>query len=69
MGWDNTTEMVATVVDSITHLTRQFVNVNSETPNQDPLMLVPRPYEAAVETVQAELISLAAFGEMMEETS
>ena len=69
MGWDNTTEMVATVVDSITHLTRQFVNVNSETPNHEPLMLVPRPYAAPVEPVAAETITLAAFGNMMEETS
>jgi len=71
MGWDNTTEMVATVVDSITHLTRVLINVNSEQPNTDPIPLMPRPYEAAVdvEPVRPNTISLAEFGDLLKETT
>jgi len=69
MGWDNTTEMVATVVDSITHLTRVLINVNSEQPNTDPIPLMPRPYEPAREPVKPNTISLAEFGDLLKETT
>jgi len=63
--------MVATVVDSITHLTRVLINVNSEQPNTDPLLLMPRPYETAVdvEPVRPNTISLAEFGDLLKETT
>jgi len=69
MGWDNTAEMTATVVDSINALSRLYINANSESPI-DPLPLMLRPYEAAVdvEPVKAETITLAEFGAMLKET-
>ena len=68
MGWDNTTEMVATVVDSITHLTRQYINAHSETPNLEPPMWVPRPYSAPAEPVKPQTISFAELCEIAKET-
>ena len=67
MGWDNTTEMTATVVDAINALTRLYVNAHSESPI-DPIPLMPRPYEAAREPVKPETITLAAFGDLLKET-
>ena len=64
MGWDNTTEMVATVVDSLAHLTRQYINVHSERANTDPMFRVPRPYEV---TRVIETITLSQFGTMLKE--
>ena len=66
MGWDNTTEMTATVVDAVNRLTRLFYNANFENPI-DPLPLMPRPYEAAREPVKPETITLAAFGDLLAE--
>jgi len=73
MGWDNTTEMVATVVDSITRLTRLTHNMNVVQADQilDPIPLMPRPYEVAVdvEPVRPNTISLAEFGDLLKETT
>jgi len=73
MGWDNTTEMVATVVDSITRLTRMTHNVNVAQADQilDPIPLMPRPYETAVDVapVKPDTISLAEFGDLLKETT
>jgi len=66
MGWDNTTEMVATVVDSINVLTRLFHNANFETPI-DPIPLMPRPYEAPVEPVKPDTVSFAEFCDIVKE--
>ncbi len=66
MGWDNTTEMVATVVDAINIQTRHFINANSETPI-DPIPLMQRPYEAPVEPVKPETISFAEFCDIVKE--
>ena len=73
MGWDNTTEMVATVVDSITRLARLTHNMNVSQADQilDPIPLFPRPYETAVdvEPVRPNTISLAEFGDLLKETT
>ena len=73
MGWDNTTEMVATVVDSITRLTRLTHNMNVVQADQilDPIPLMLRPYETAVdvEPVRPNTISLAEFGDLLKETT
>jgi hypothetical protein len=73
MGWDNTTEMVATVVDSITRLTRLTHNVNVSKDDRilDPIPLMPRPYETAVDAppVKPDTISLAEFGDLLKETT
>lgn len=68
MGWDNTTEMTATVVDAINALTRFYINAHSESPI-DPLPLMLRPYEAAREPVKPETITLAEFGDLLKETT
>jgi len=67
MGWDNTAEMTATVVDAINALTRLYVNAHSESPI-DPIPLMPRPYEPAREPVKPNTISLAEFGDLLKET-
>jgi hypothetical protein len=71
MGWDNTTEMVATVVDSITRLTRMTHNMNVAQADQilDPIPLMLRPYETAVdvEPVKAAAVSLADFNALLAE--
>lgn len=63
LGWDNSTEMLATAVDSIRHLTDITVAVNSER-SPDPLPRVVRPYEEHSEPVTT---SLAAFGDLIKE--
>jgi hypothetical protein len=70
MGWSNTAEMTATVVDSINALTRIYVNAHSDSPI-DPIPLMPRPYEATVdvEPVKPNTISLAEFGDLLKETT
>ena len=70
LGWDNTTEQTASVVDAIAYLTRLFIDVNSETPDPDPVPRVRRPFEAAVEVepVRPNTISLAEFGDLLKET-
>jgi selenocysteine lyase/cysteine desulfurase len=67
MGWTNTAEMTASVVDAVNALTRLYVNTHSESPI-DPIPLMPRPYEAAREPVKPETITLAAFGDLLKET-
>lgn len=67
LGWDNTTEMVATVVDALAHLTRMYTNANYENPNTGPVPLVPRPFQDAA-PVKPQTISLAAFGDLLKET-
>ena len=65
MGWDNSVEMTATLVDSVRHLTDLFVMANSDQ-QHDPLPRVPRPYEAN-EPVKPSTISLSQFNSMMED--
>ena len=60
MGWTNTAEMTASVVDAVNALSRIFINANSETPI-DPIPLMPRPYEAPVEPVKPDTVSFAKF--------
>ena len=67
MGWTNTAEMTASVVDAVNALSRLYINAHSESPI-DPLPLMPRPYEAAREPVKAETITLAALGDLLKET-
>jgi hypothetical protein len=64
MGWDNTTEQTASVVDALNILTRHFVNANSEKTNSEPIQRVPRPYEA--ERVP-DTITLADLGNLLRE--
>jgi hypothetical protein len=45
LGWNNTTEMAASIVDAINVLTRVTMNVNSTKPIQGEIPRVPRPYE------------------------
>lgn len=63
MGWDNTAEMTATVVDSINVLTRHYINVHSETPI-DPIPLMPRPYEVAVAPLAPVAPVAASLGDL-----
>lgn len=63
MGWDNTAEMTATVVDAINILTRHYINAHSESPI-DPLPLMPRPYEAAVIPVVPVVPVAASLGDL-----
>ena len=67
MGWTNTAEMTASVVDAVNALSRLYVNAHTESPI-DPIPLMPRPYEAAREPVKPETITLAAFGDLLKET-
>jgi len=72
MGWSNTTEMTAMVVDAVNRLTRMTHNVNVAQADQilDPTPLMPRPYETAVvEPVRPNTISLAEFGDLLKETT
>ena len=68
MGWDNSVELLASVVDAIQALTRLYINVHSESPI-DPIPLMPRPYGAPVEPVRPNTISLAEFGDLLKETT
>jgi len=65
MGWDNSVELLASVVDAIQALTRLYINAHSESPI-DPIPLVPRPFEVVAPTAQT--ISLSDFTSLMEET-
>jgi hypothetical protein len=67
MGWDNTAEMTASVVDAINRLIRLFYNANFEDPIKDPIALMPRPYEAPVEPVQPDTVSFAEFCDIVKE--
>ena len=64
MGWDNTTEQTASVVDSLQMLIRLYVNANSDASDSSPVARVPRPYEAPV---VPESISLGAFANLVKE--
>lgn len=62
MGWDNTTEMTATVVDSVNYLARLFYNANSKEPNREPVKRVPRPFEKKPEP---KTVSLSEFNNIV----
>jgi hypothetical protein len=66
LGWDNTTEQTANVVDAVQYLARLFFNANSEKPDRDPLPRVPRPYEAQTKQ-EAPGVSLAEFANIIKE--
>ena len=68
MGWSNTAEMTACVVDAVNRLTRLTYNVNSAERGQihDPVPLMPRPYEVAV-TVKVETVMLSDFNALLAE--
>ena len=63
MGWDNTTEQTAAIVDALNVLIRLTHNINAETPSRDDIPRVPRPYEAVAEQ---ETISIAQFNNLLE---
>lgn len=67
MGWNNTAEMTATVVDAINVLTRLYVNTHSESPI-DPIPLTRRPYEVPVEPVEPKTVSFAELCAFVKET-
>jgi len=67
MGWDNTTEMTATIVDAINVMTWLYASAHSES-SVDPIPLMPRPYESVREPVKPATITLAAFGDLLKET-
>ena len=64
LGWDNTTELTAQVVDSLNYLARLYQNVNFENADKSELVNVKRPHDVVAET-EPETISLADFNEMM----
>ena len=64
MGWDNTTELTAGVIDAVNVLTRVLINVNTENPDRTPVERVPRPYEVKA---PAETITLTEFGDWLKE--
>lgn len=66
MGWTNTAEMTATVVDAINALSRLYINAHSESPI-DPIPLMPRPYEVAAEPVEVPSGSLGDFNALLAE--
>ena len=61
MGWDNTTEQTAALVDAINVLIRLTYNVNAESPSRDEVPRVPRPYEVAPERETISMTQFAAF--------
>lgn len=67
LGWDNSVELLASVVDAINVQTRVLMNVNSSTSNTDPVPQVPRPYQVAES--EPEAISLTDFNSLLKETS
>ena len=69
LGWDNSVELLASVVDAVNVLTRVLINVNSERPDTNPVPQVPRPYEVTATDATPETISLTAFGDLLKETS
>lgn len=70
MGWDNTTEMTAGVVDELKVLQRLTHNMAVSASDQirDPIVRVPRPFAAQSEPITPNTISLAALGDMLKET-
>jgi hypothetical protein len=64
LGWDSTTEMVASAVDSINFLARLFQNANYQ-PDKSNLARTPRPYEDAVDAPEPQTISLSEFVGLM----
>ena len=71
MGWSNTTEMAAGIVDELKVLQRLTHNaaVGESDQNRDPIVRVPRPFEAEQEPAKPETISLAEFGDLLKETT
>ena len=67
MGWDNTAEMTAMVVDAVNILTRLFYNANYEDQIKDPFPLMPRPYEVAAAVVEPVTASLGDFNTFLAE--
>ena len=67
MGWDNSAELLASVVDAIQALTRLYINAHSEYPI-DPIEPIPRPYGAPVEPVKPKTVSFAELCDFVKET-
>lgn len=66
LGWDNTTEMVATVVDAVNYLARLVYNANAKEPDTSDLPRIPRPYGDEIKP-EPESISLNEFTKMLRE--
>jgi len=71
MGWSNTTEMAAGIVDELKVLQRMTHNaaVGESDQIRDPIVRVPRPFDAEQEPAKPETISLAEFGDLLRETT
>ena len=71
MGWSNTTEMAAGIVDELKVLQRLTYNAAAGESDQirDPIVRVPRPFDAEQEPAKPETISLAEFGDLLRETT
>lgn len=65
LGWDNTTEMVAGVIDAINYLARMFYNANAKDADKSDLPRVQRPYEDALPKPEPKTISLFELGTML----
>jgi hypothetical protein len=64
MGWDNTTEMVAAVVDALNVLIRLTYNAASTNPQTDAIPRITRPYESDKE-LEPKGISLTDFTDIL----
>jgi len=64
MGWDNSTEMLAAILDATNYLTRLFRNANFKDPDGSEIPRTQRPYEDAQE-IERESISIDEFAKLM----
>ena len=64
MGWDNTTEMLAGILDQLKIGNRMFYNANAETPDRSEIDWTRRPYSDDFD-VEPESVSLADFAQLM----
>jgi hypothetical protein len=71
MGWSNTTEMAAGIVDELKVLQRLTHNIAAGESDQDrdPIVRTPRPFEVEQEPAKPETINLAQFGDLLKETT
>ena len=59
MGWDNSTELLATVVDSLTYIARLIRNANFNNPDSSEIPRVVRPHEDEISPQRASLNDFA----------
>ncbi len=60
-GWDNTTEMVAELIDTTHGIIRILQAVHTQNPPTGDLPRVPRPYEKPAEPKTVSIAGLADF--------